>query len=141
MKRLARVLLGDAGGLQQEHERTGRAVHDRHFRRGQVDVGVVDAQAGQRRHQVLDRLDLGRAAAQAGAQHGLGDQVGARGYFDHRVEIDAAEHDAGIHRGRAQGEEHLLAAVQAHAGGADHVLEGALAQHGRGRPFLCVDAY
>jgi hypothetical protein len=51
---LGRVLLGDAGGLQQEHERARRAIHDRHFWRGQFDVDVVDAQAGQGRHQVLD---------------------------------------------------------------------------------------
>ena len=129
---LGRCLFGDAGGLQQEHERTGGAVHDRHFRRGQVDIAVVDTQTGQRRQQMFDRHDLARTAAQAGAQHGLGHQFGARRDLHHRVEVDAAEHDAGIHRGRAQGEKDLLAAVQAHAGGADHVLEGALAQHGLG---------
>src|SRR5690606_15978369 len=55
---LRRVLLGDAGGLQQEHERAGRAVHDRHLGRGQLDIAVVDAEPGQRREQVLDRHDL-----------------------------------------------------------------------------------
>ncbi|EEF93622.1 hypothetical protein CATMIT_01746, partial [Catenibacterium mitsuokai DSM 15897] len=102
---LGRVLLGDAGGLQQEHERAGRAVHDRHFRRGQLDIAIVDAQPGHRREQVLDGHDLAGAVGQAGAQRGLGDQVGARGHLHHRVEIGAAEHDAGVDRGRAQGQE------------------------------------
>src|SRR5690606_14639836 len=48
-----------------------------------------------------------------------------------RLQVDAAEHDARVHRRRAQGEKDLLAAVQADAGGADHVLEGALGEHGR----------
>ncbi len=129
MKRLAAFCSTIARGLQQEHERPGRAVHDRHFRRGQFDKGVVDAQSRQRGHQVLDGLHLGRAAGQAGAQHGLADQVGVGRDLDHGIEVDAAEHDAGIHRRRAQGQEDLLAAMQANAGGADQVLEGALAQH------------
>ena len=41
---LRRVLLGDAGGLEQEHERAGAAIHDRHFRRIHLDDGVVDAE-------------------------------------------------------------------------------------------------
>ena len=126
---LGRFLLGDARRLQQEHERARGAVHDRHFGGRQFHIDVVDAQPGQRRQQVFDGLDLGRAAGQAGAQRGLGDQLGLRGHFHHRVQIDAAEHDAGIDRGRTQREKDLLSAVQAHAGGADHVLEGALAQH------------
>ena len=44
-------------------------------------------------------------------------------------EIDAAEHDAGIGRGRTQREIDLLAGVQADAGGADHVLQRALLDH------------
>src|SRR3546814_7286468 len=60
-------------------ERAGRAVHDRHFGCGQVDVEVVDAQAGERRHQVFDRLHLGAVARQAGAQGGFADQLGVRG--------------------------------------------------------------
>ena len=131
---LGRVLLGDAGGLQQEHERAGRAIHDRHFGCGQLDVDVVDAQAGQGRHQVLDGLHLGAVATQAGAEGGFGHQRGAGGDLDHGIQVDAAEDDAGVDRGRAQGEEDLLAAVQPHAGGADQVLEGALAKHRRRLP-------
>ena len=53
--------------------------------------------------------------------------VGAQ--LDHRIEVDAAENDTGVHRRRAQGHEDLFAAVQSHAGGADHVLQGALLGH------------
>src|SRR3546814_885998 len=115
---LGRALLDDAAGLQQEHERAGRAVHDRHFGRGQVDVEVVDAQAGERRHQVFDRLHPGAVARQAGAQGGFADQLGVRGDLHRRLDVDAAEHDAGVDRGRSQGAVDLLAAVQPAAGGA-----------------------
>src|SRR3546814_19963217 len=37
---LGRLLLGHAGRLQQEHERARRAVHDRDFGRGKVDIGI-----------------------------------------------------------------------------------------------------
>src|SRR5690606_3853047 len=50
---LERVLLFDAGGTDQKHERPGAAVHDRHFGRADVDVAVVDAEAGQGREQML----------------------------------------------------------------------------------------
>ncbi len=80
---------------------------------------------------MFDRLHLGVAAAQAGAQHGFADQVRIGRDLDHGIEVGATEHDPGVHRGRAQGQEHLLAAVQANAGGADQIPEGALAQHWR----------
>ena len=46
-----------AGFLNQVDERRRAAVHDRHFRRVQLDDDVVDAQADERRQQMLDRLD------------------------------------------------------------------------------------
>ncbi len=39
---LGATLLFDTGRLQQEHERTGAAVHDRNFGRGDLDDRVVD---------------------------------------------------------------------------------------------------
>ena len=124
---LGRGLLDDAGGLQQEHERAGRAVHDRHFGRGQVDIGVVDAQAGQRRHQVFDghapwrrrrdrpvhRVVSLTSSASAGIS-----TTGSRSTRRNTMPLSTG--------GRTQGEVDLFAAVQSHAGGADHVLEGAL---------------
>src|SRR3546814_1808817 len=75
--------------------------------------------------------DLGAIARQAGAQGGFADQLGVGGNLHRRLDVDAAEHDAGVDRGRSQGEVDLLAAVQPDAGGADHILDGALL-HGRG---------
>src|SRR3546814_2540739 len=62
----------------------------------------------------------------AGAQGGFADQLGVGGNLHRRLDVDAAEHDAGVDRGRSQGEVDLLAAVQPDAGGADHILDGAL---------------
>jgi hypothetical protein len=59
--------------------------------------------------------------------------------FDDRIQVDAPEHDAGIDRGRAQREIDLLAAVQAHAGGADHVLEGAAGAASRDQTTCAVN--
>ena len=52
----------DAGFLNQVDERRRAAVHDRHFRRVQLDDDVVDAEADERREQVLDRVDVDRVA-------------------------------------------------------------------------------
>ena len=123
------VLFDDPGRLQQEHEWPGRTVHDRHFRCGQIDHGIVDTEAGQRRHQVLDGLHLDAVAAQAGAERGLADQHCAGGQVHRRIEVDAAKGDPGVDRCRTQGQEDLFTAVQADAGGADDVLERALAKH------------
>ncbi len=133
------VLLGDAGGLQQEHERTRGTIHDRQFGRGQFHDDVVHTQAGQRRHQVFNGLDLGVVAGEAGAQGHFGDQVGTGRDFDDRVQVHAAEHDAMVDRSRAQGHVDLVTAVQANAGGADRVLESALRNHG-GRPGSALSA-
>jgi len=127
---LGRILFHDARRLQQEHEGAGRTVHDRQLGRGQFDDDVVHTQAGQRRHQVFDGLDLGVVAGQAGAQGHFGDQLGLGRHFHHRVQVHAAEHDAMVDRCRAQGHIDLVTAVQANAGGADRVLEGALLDHG-----------
>ena len=60
-------------------------------------------------------------------QRGFGHQRGTGRQFDDRIEVGATKHDAGIHRRRAQRQKHLFPAMQTHAGGADHVLEGAFA--------------
>jgi hypothetical protein len=65
------------GRLQQEHEGRGRAVHDRQFGGIDIDVDVVDAQAGQGRHQVLDGGDLDAVLFQAGGQARIADAEGS----------------------------------------------------------------
>ena len=119
----------DAGRLDQEHERTGAAIHDRHFGGGQLDDRVVDTQAGQGRQQVLDRLDLDRVLNQTGAKLGVADQIGPCRDFHGSILIKAAKHDAGIGAGRQQGHIDLAATVQTHASGADGLAQCALLEH------------
>jgi hypothetical protein len=61
----------NAAFLNEEDERRGAAVHDRHFRRVQLDDRVVDAGADQRREHMFDGLDTGIAQTQLrGVGHG-----------------------------------------------------------------------
>ena len=88
------------------------------------------AETGQGGQQVFGGLDLDLVFVdQHGAQLGLADQMGLGLDLDRGRQVDAAEHDAGVGRGRAQGHEHLFAAMQAHAGGADDILQCALLNH------------
>ena len=129
---LGSVLLLDAGRLDQEHEWRRAAIHDRDLRRGQVDVQVVDAETRERRHQVLDRRDAHALVLEARRQSGVLDDVRTGLDVDRLGQVDAVEHDPGARRGRTQREEHLLAGVQADAGGADDVPEGSLPEHSGG---------
>src|ERR1700722_16796973 len=63
---LGRGLLLDAGGLQQEHKRSGAAIHDRHLGAVDLDQGIVDAQTREGREQMLDGRDASRAVDQRG---------------------------------------------------------------------------
>src|SRR5690606_35243452 len=129
---LRRFLLFQASRLNQEHEGTGTAIHDRDFGRRQLDVGVVDAQACHGRKQVLDGVHLDVTIDQGGRHGGLTDILGAGGDFHDRIQIGATEHYPGVHRGRLEGQVYLLPRVQADAGGSDDVLQGALSDHGFG---------
>ena len=40
----------DARRLQQEYEWASAAIHNWHFARGYVDVQIIDAETGERRH-------------------------------------------------------------------------------------------
>ncbi len=127
---LVGVLLLQAGGLNQEYERPSAAVHDRHFRRGEFDVGVVDPQAGHCRKQMLHSVDLDVTVDQRRGHGGFANILGPRGNLHRRIEVGATEHDPGVHRCRFQGEINLLSRMQADAGGANDVLQGALSDHG-----------
>ena len=91
---------------------------------------VVDAEAGERRHQVLDRRDARLAGRQRRAERRLGHVQGARGHVGRRIEIGAAEHDARIGRRGTQHHQDLAAGMQADAGGADRLFQRALMDHG-----------
>jgi len=126
---LRRALLLEAGRLQQEHERRGAAVHDRHFRPREVDVEIVDPEPGERGHQVLDGGHLSPAALERAAQARVAHRLGARADVDRRREIDPAEDDAGVARRGTQRHDDLAAGVQADSGGLDYRLDGPLPEH------------
>ena len=122
-------MLLDAGGLDEKHEWTRAAVHDRHFRRAQVNVTVVDAQPGQSRKQMFDGGDADVPVHQGGGQARVADVVGPGGNLDRLFQVDPSEHDTGIRQGRPQCHVNLLPRMDAHARGADDVLQGALSYH------------
>jgi hypothetical protein len=123
------LLLFDPRRLQQEDERPRAPVHDRHFGRGDVDVRIVDTEARERGHEMLDRRDAHAVLLQARGEARIADRIGI-GLDLHRVgQIDAAEDDARVGRGRTQREIDLLSRVQSHAGRADDVLQRALTDH------------
>ena len=127
---LRRRLVLHARLLQQEHEGGSRAVHDRDFFGSDFDVQVVDAQARAGRHQVFDGGDARIVLDQDRGHAGVAHDFGARREFDDGVEVDAAKHDAGIGRGRAQREFDLAARVQPDAGRAHQFFDGSLFEHG-----------
>ena len=65
------VLFFQASRLNQEYEGTCAAVHDRNFGGRKFDVGVIDAQAGHGRQQVLDRIHLDVAIEQRRRERGF----------------------------------------------------------------------
>ena len=95
----------DAGAVDQEDEGRGGAVEDRRFRAIDLDQGVVDAAAGQRRHHVLDRADAaasGRRRMPSAVQSRVSTTLVEAG-GDVEAEVGAAEHDAGARRAPAAG--------------------------------------
>ena len=90
---------------------------------------VVDAEARERREQVLDRRDARVAINKSGAELGVADIFGGGPDFRRRIEVGTPEHDARVGRTRPQGHQDLLSGVQPHALGADRVLECALSEH------------
>src|SRR6185312_15816914 len=129
---LGGVLLLDPGRLQQEHEGPRAAVHDRHFGRRQVHIGIVDAQPGHRRKQVLDRGHPRLAVHQRGREPGVADVVLARVDIHRRLEVRTTEYDARIGCCRAQRHIHLVAGMQTDAGGTYDVSQRTLLDHGSG---------
>ncbi|MPN32775.1 hypothetical protein SDC9_180255 [bioreactor metagenome] len=123
---LGGILFLDARRLDQEHEGRGRAIEDGHFRRIEVDPGIVDAEAAERRHQVFDGADLDPVALQAGTHAGVADQDRLCGNIDRLRQINATKDDAGVRCGRAQGQIDLDTAVQTDARGMNDRLQRAL---------------
>ena len=93
----------------------------------------VDAQTGERRHQMLDGADANLAlrtvALKARTHPRIADDKRARRQVDDRIEIDAAENDPRVRRRRTQHHRDLDPRMQADAGGTDQRLERALFEH------------
>jgi hypothetical protein len=126
---LLRRLLLDPRRLQQEDEGAGAAVHDRHFLGRYVDEGVVDAQARERRHEVLDGGDARAVLLEHRGERRVGHEIGAR--RDGRIagQVRAAEDNAGVDGRGTQPHRDLVAGMESDPRGADGRLEGSLAKH------------
>jgi hypothetical protein len=109
---LARRLQGLQPRLvNQIDERRRAAVHDRHFRRIQLDDDVVDAHADERRQQVLHRLDGYLVARQPGRELNARQVVHRRGHLV-VAQIGAAKTDTEVRRGGLECEIDLVAGVK-----------------------------
>ena len=121
-KPLGRVLLLNAGGLDQKHKRAGAAVHDGHLIGAQINARIVNAKARQRREQMFNGGDPHIVFGQGGGEAGIADIFRTGGYFNGGVKVNPLKHDPGIGGRRAQGQEDLFARVQAHPGRPDAVF-------------------
>ena len=129
-KALGRFLQLNASALQQKHKGGRRAIKNRHFLSGDIDIEVVDTKPCDGRHQVLDRMHFGTTSTNGRSHTRIGHGF-SRNRNIHRLrQIHPTKHDAGIRLGRAQCQLDTLAAVQAHAYGTGNGLDGALLKHG-----------
>ena len=97
--------------VNQVDERRRAAVHDRHFRRVQLDDGVVDADADQGREQVLHRLDRDFVDRQPGRELDPRQVVHRGGHFV-VAQIGPPETDAEIRDSGFKSEIDLVAGVK-----------------------------
>ncbi len=105
----------DAGLVDGFDEGGGAAVEDRHFVAVDLDDEIVDAEAEQRGHDMLDRADM-----MAGGIAKRGAEVGGADFGDQRADfarlaagVDMMEDDAGVGIGREESDGNRLAAVDA----------------------------
>ena len=89
---------------------------------------VVDAQAGQRRHEMLHRGNADIALLQHRRHARVARRRLARQVHD-LGQVDAVKHDPGVGLCRAQGELYPPSGVDADASRADEILNAALSEH------------
>ena len=92
-------------------------------------MDVINAEAGQRGHQVLDRRDLDVVLDQGRTQHRLPDQPRVGGNVYRVIEVHSSKVDSGVLRGGSKRHVDLFARVETHTRRADRGLECALSQH------------
>ena len=107
----------DAGLVDRVDEGLGAAVHHRHFRPVDLDHAVVDFDAAERRHQMLDGRHRGARDADRRAQIGRADVavIGRDLAIVAVIEIGPVEVDAAIGLGRVQGHRRRVTAVDTNA--------------------------
>ena len=128
-KTLLFILFPHSRRLDHEHERTGAAVHDRHLLGADVDIGVIDAEAGQRGEQVLHRGNPCSVADQRCGQPGAADVGHLRGDLRRGVMVNAAEDNTRVGRCRADGDIGFLAGMQPYPLRPDRIFQCALSDH------------
>ena len=127
----ARDILAFAPGfLNQQKIRQGIAIQDGRFRAIQTHGKVIDARAGNRRHQMLNHADADTVFFQHRAQPRFTHQVIARG---NRPAAQIAAHEQHpLSRGRRrQGHGHADPGMQGNAGGCDRASDGLAGDHVR----------
>ncbi len=126
-----RILLNDTGAFDQEHERLGTAIHDRHFAAIELNLDVINPATGQRCHDVLDGTDGHTVlVTEDRAQPCVDDTIPAR--RDHRagtLDVGAAEDNAGVDRRRVHGHGNFVAGVEADPGAVDRRFQRPLTNH------------
>ena len=107
------ALVHEAVGQERFHIGARAAVQDGDLAVVQLNQGVVDAEAGEGRHDVLDGDRLGPVPGNGGAAGGVGDIFGEG--FDDRAagEVRPAEPDAMTRRGRRNGHVGISPCVKA----------------------------
>ncbi|MNF74254.1 hypothetical protein D3C84_562820 [compost metagenome] len=130
---LGGVLFFQACRLNQKYEGSSAAIHDRNFGRGELDVGVIDAQASHGREQVLYRVHFDVTVDQCRRHSGFANVFRASRNLHHRVQVGTNKHDAGVDRRRLEGQVDLLPGVQTYTCGTDNIFQCALFNHGLGR--------
>ena len=120
------ILVDDPGRVEGLDEQTARPVAARAFGGVDLDRAVVDLEAGQGRHDVLDQLDHGRAVLNGGSalrrDHlaDLGRDRGAVG------QIGPDEPDAGVGFGREKPQRHVGAVEESDSANLRRAGDGSL---------------
>src|SRR5262245_22966605 len=114
--------------LNQVHEWRRAAVHDRHFRRIQLDQHVIDVQADERREEVLDGVDRNLIPREPRRPLDPGEVL--HGGWDLMVaEVAPAEPNPESRRRRLERELNLVAGVKTNSNTGDGTAEGSLYVH------------
>ena len=123
---LGRIKLLNTRRLQQKYKRPGAAVHDRQLVAGELDNRVINAQTGQRRHEMFDRLDPHAILDQRSGKCRLTNRRSGCIDIDRRAQVGTPKHDPTTGSGRSQRHVDLFTRVQTDAGSTDRIFERAL---------------